>query len=113
MPWNAVLTQIGTGVVVWTPDPYQSPVNFGLALTVTTTGTATVDVTFDNIQTSTIEANGVGTSGATWWNVIAATSANAQANYTTPVQGIRLAVVTANATSKLTLTIVQAAGPPI
>lgn len=112
MPWNAVLTQIGTGVIVWTPDTYQSPFNLGLALVVTTTGTCTVDVTFDNIQTSTIEANGVGTVGATWWNVIAATSANATANFTTPIQALRLAVVTANATSKLTLTVVQAAGQP-
>lgn len=112
MPWNAVLTQIGTGVIVWTPDTYQSPFNLGLSLVIATAGTCTVDVTFDNIQTSTIEANGVGTAGATWWNVIAATGANATANFTTPIQALRLNNVTANATTKTVLTIVQAAGQP-
>ncbi len=111
MPMPAVLTATGTSVVYWTPDWMQTPFNLGMSLAVTTAGTCTVDGTFSNIQTSTIEANGVGPTGATWFPIIGLGNVAATASYTTPIQALRLNMVTANATGQMVLTVIQATGP--
>src|SRR5258708_32113940 len=106
----AVLTQTGTGTVIWTPDWALTPFSIGIGLITNTTGvngTATVDVTFSDINT--VDVNGVATSAATWFSVIGPVGANATANFTTPVQAIRMNVITATATSSWTVNFVQAA----
>jgi hypothetical protein len=54
-----------------------------------------------------MDVNGVGTGSATWWDVVALTSANASANFTTPVLTFRVFMQTAVATSVVTVTFLQ------
>lgn len=107
MPSAATIN--GTGSFVYFTDWTISPFQVGVGVVFSGgTGTATVDVTFDRI-----DVGGLGTTAAnaTWWTVVALTSANASANYTTPVQAMRVNVVTAVATTVVVATFVQAGLP--
>ena len=104
----------GTGTFVYFPDWTISPFQVGIAVISGTTGvngTATIDVTFDKIDVGTLGGLGTSVASATWFTVVALTAVNATANYTTPVQAIRLNVVTATATSVFVATFVQAGLP--
>jgi hypothetical protein len=106
MGMPAVLSQNGTGTVYWNPDWFQDPFSVGIALVNgTSTGTATVDATLDDINGS------LGTSGAHWFTVVTAplgVATLATANFTTPCQWMRLNVV---GTALCTATLVQAQFP--
>lgn len=104
----------GTGTFIYYPDWTISPFQVGIAVVTGTSGvngTATVDVTFDKIDLGTLGTLGTAVASANWFNIVAATGANATANYTTPVQAIRFSVVTATATSLFVATFVQAGLP--
>lgn len=102
MPVRAGVT--GTGSFVFTPDWMQTPFQVGIGVIFSgDTGTATVDVTFDPLNTTGVTP--------TWFSIIALGSVNATANYTTPVQGMRVNLVTASATSVVTVNFVQATFP--
>lgn len=107
MPISTTVTGTGTAYVI--PDWTQSPFQIGLSVITNTSGvngTCTVDVTFSNINTTDI--GGVAIASATWFSIVAATGANATANFTTPIQALRMNIVTATATSSWTLNFVQA-----
>jgi len=104
----------GTGTFVYFPDWTISPFQVGISVVTGTTGvngTATIDVTFDKIDLGTLGTLGTAAANATWWNIVALTGVNATANYTTPVQAMRINVVTATATSVFVATFVQAGLP--
>lgn len=102
MPVRATVN--GTGSFTWTPDWMQTPFQVGIAALFSgDTGTATVDVTFDPLNMTGVTP--------TWFSIVALTSANATANYTTPVQGMRVNMVTASATSIVVVNFVQATFP--
>ena len=117
MPVAATVT--GTTSFIFYPDWTISPFQVGIAcVTSGAVGTFTIDVTFDRIDIgggggSGAVGIGLGTSAAnaTWWNIVAIGSANATANYTTPVQALRVNMVTAVATSTVVATFVQAGLP--
>lgn len=102
----------GTGAVYWTPDISQAPFQVGICI-VPSLATATVDVTFDNIQPQDSAgpgASSIGTAAgsATWFNIIAVIgTGSATANFTTPVQAFRINVVTSVATGLVTVNFVQ------
>lgn len=101
----------GTGTFVYFPDWTISPFQVGIAVVTGTTGvngTATIDVTFDKIDVGVL---GTTAGSATWFNIVALTAVNATANFTTPVQAMRINVVTATATSLFVATFVQAGWP--
>ena len=105
---------IGTGTFVYYPDWTISPFQVGIAVVSGTSGvngTATIDVTFDKIDLGTLGTLGTAVANATWFTIVAATAVNATSNYTTPVQAIRLNVITATATSSFVATFVQAGLP--
>src|SRR5437763_4544562 len=106
----AVVKQTGTGAAYWFPDWMQVPFWVGIAAIPAGLATFTVDVTFDNI--SGVDVNAIGTAGsgtanANWFNIIAIGAANATANYTTPVQAFRVALVSSSATTLVTVTFLQ------
>src|SRR5262245_29495451 len=107
MPFTT--TVLGTGAAYFIPDWTQTPFQVGLSVITNTSGvngTCTVDVTFSDINPQ--DVNGVAIASATWFSIVAATGANATANFTTPVQAMRINVVTATATSSWTVNFVQA-----
>ncbi len=109
MGMPAVIAQTGTGSVVWVPDWTQTPFQVGIGLIAGTTGvngTCNIDVSFSNVNA--VDINGVASTSATWFTIISLATANATANYTTPVQAFRLNVITATATSLFTVNFVQA-----
>lgn len=112
MPTAATVN--GTGSFVFFPDWTISPFQVGIGVVTGTTGvngTATIDVTFDKIDLGTLGGVGTTAASATWFNIVALTGANASANFTTPVQAIRINVVTATSTSLFVATFVQAGLP--
>ena len=105
MGMPAVVKQTGTGAAVWFPDWMQTPFEVSLAAVVSgATGTFTVDVTWDVVNPQ--DTNYV--AAPTWWSIVALGSANASANYTTPVQAMRVNMQTCVATSVVTVTFIQA-----
>lgn len=101
----AVVKQVGTGSAVWFCDWMQPFFSVGVsAIFSGGTGTGTISVTFDD--PSTIDTNGI--SSPTWWPIVGPVSANATANFTTPVQAFQVALMTCTATSVLTVTFIQA-----
>jgi len=107
MPSAATIN--GTGSFIYFPDWTISPFQVGVGVVFSGgTGTATVDVTFDKIDSNGFGNIGTTVANATWWNIVALTAANASANYTTPVQAMRINVVTALATTVVVATFIQA-----
>lgn len=114
-----LLTVNGTGTsAVVTPDYMQNPFQIGIGVNVTNTGSGTVgwtvQHTFDNLNSATATAvnwftnAAIGTAGSG-----AATSVvTLDMNYAFPVRGIRLAVVTAVATTVVQANIIQASNAP-
>ncbi len=101
-------TIVGTGTFIFTPDWSQAPFQVGLSVITGTSGvngTATVDVTFSDINP--VDSVGIAIASATWFTIVGPTAANATANFTTPVQAMRMAVNTATATSSWTVNFVQ------
>lgn len=122
MGMPAVLTQTGTGSVIWYADWTQSPFQVGCAIAMSgDAGTCILEATFDRIDISGTGGGqgavglGLGTTAANavWQTVIAltATTSYTTANYTTPVQAFRASLVTATATSIMTVKFVQAGWP--
>lgn len=112
MGMPSAATVNGTGSFIYYTDWTISPFQVGVGLVFSGgTGTATVDVTFDRIDVGGLTGIGTSAANATWWTVVALTSANASANYTTPVQAMRVNMVTALATSIVVATFVQAGLP--
>ncbi len=110
MGMPVIATVTGTGTFYYFPDWGLTPFQVGLGVAFPGAGTATVDVTFQTINTNTQGEVGTTVGNATWWNVIGLTSANTSANFTTPVQAFRLNVVTAVATTIVQVAFVQAGG---
>jgi hypothetical protein len=107
MGMPAVLSQTGTGTVFWNPDWFQDPFQVGVQVVPSSTGTATVDYTLDDI-------NGpLGTANAHWNNLLTfnTTATFTAVNFTTPCQWMRLSVSAGVATSVFTATFVQAQFP--
>ncbi len=111
MGMPVIATVTGTGTFYYFPDYCLTPFQVGIAAAFSGgTGTATIDVTFQTINTNSQGEVGTTVGNATWWNIVALTSANASANYTTPVQAIRVNMVTALATSIVQVSFVQSGG---
>ena len=112
MPMPTVLSQTGTGTVIWTgPDWMQTPFVVGIGLVNGSTGvngTATIDACLQSFDTA--QATSVATSSATaWFTVVGPTSATSTlAICSTPCLALRLNVITATATSAFTVNFVQA-----
>ena len=123
MGMPAVMTQSGTGAVVWFADWTLSPFQVGCSLVMSGDGgTAVLEATFDRIDISGTGGGqgavglGIGTTAANaaWFTVIAATATTtpAIANFTTPVQAFRSSLITAaSVTSVMTVKFVQAGWP--
>ena len=122
MGMPAILTQTGTGSVVWYADWTISPFQVGCGLLLSgDSGTAVLEATFDRIDVSGGGGQGavgigIGTTAAnaTWFSVIAltATTTMTTANFTTPVQAFRASLVTAaSVTTVMTVKFVQAGLP--
>jgi hypothetical protein len=112
MGMPAVLTQTGTGVVIWTPDWMQNPFQVAIGISGGSTaasGTAQVDISLNDINP--VDVNGISSAvTTTWLTVVAAaqfTTTMATALLTTPCQAIRLNVIGATATTVFTLNLIQ------
>ncbi len=121
MGMPAVLTQTGTGSVVWFSDWAISPFQVGCSLQMSgAAGSCQLDATFDRIDISGGGGTGavgigIGTTAANavWIPVIAITSSTTATtvNYTTPVVAFRATLTAAVATSIMTVKFVQAGMP--
>jgi hypothetical protein len=89
-------------------DTYRSPFNVGIGVTVGGTASYQVDVTYDDVFSSTFNP-----ATAQWFAVSgmpAGTAASANAQITTPVTAVRLKAASV-ATAPLTMTVIQAGMP--
>lgn len=104
----AVLTVNGTGSAIWTPDWMQNPFSIGFQVVgATATTSVNLDVTYDNPNSG--DVNGV---ASPHWSTIASAAGIQNAlftgTFTSPIQGMRINVITALATSIITATLIQA-----
>ena len=107
MPY--VATALGTATsTAFIPDWTIAPFQVGIAVVFSgAAGTAIVQATLDCLDP--LQANGTTPAAATWFTIAAAASVTAVlTNFTTPVQGLRVAMITAVATSAVAATFVQA-----
>lgn len=109
---------LGTGTFVFFPDWTISPFQVGVAAVATGAATTSFDVTYDRIDISGGGGQGavgvgIGTSAANanWVNVVALTTATFTSNYTCPVYAMRIAVVSASATTIVVASFIQAGLP--
>lgn len=110
MPMPVQTALLGTSSIVYFPDYMVTPFQVGVAAIFSGgAGTATMDVTFDKIDVTTLgNVNATTAASANWINVVALTSATFTANYTTPVQAMRVNVVSAVATTVVWVSFLQA-----